>query len=77
MISAWISQGVIDLKSIFDLVIKFFSENTRYLFYLITAFLVFLLVKHVTKQLTFVVRMIINAIPSLHDIKLVPPGDKK
>lgn len=65
-------QGQIDVKAVFDLVVKFYSENTRYIFYSIFAVIGFLAMKKLLKQFSFIVQMIINAIPWLHDIKLVP-----
>lgn len=72
LIQTWITNGVIDLKAIFDLAIKFFTENTRYLIFLIIAFIGFLTVKKLIKQVSFIVNMVLNANPAYHDIRVVP-----
>lgn len=76
LIQSAYQQGQIDLKAVFDLVIKFYMENTRYIFYSIFAVIGFLALKKIFKQLSFIVQMIINAIPWLHDIKIVPDKEK-
>lgn len=70
------AQGQIDTKAVFDALINFFSQNTRYIAYSLIAFIGFLAMKKAFKQISFIVQMIINAVPWLHDIKIVS-GEKK
>lgn len=72
ILQGWLAQGQIDVKATSDLILKFFTENTRYFFYCVMGIILIILVKKIFKQITFLVQLIINANPRLHDIKIVP-----
>lgn len=64
-------NGYVDGKQVFDFVLKFITENTHYLFYLIGLIIVGLILRKLYKQITFFLQMWINADKSKHDIEIV------
>lgn len=77
-VQEWIEKGFIDGKELVNGIVSFISGNTKFIFILIGLIIAVIIVKKVFKQITFIVQMIINANPALHNVTVTPaPVEKK
>lgn len=66
-----ISQGYVTTQQIGETVINTIKDNQKYLFYMIIAIIVLIIVKKIFKQLSFNLAMLIKAIPFLNNVEII------
>jgi hypothetical protein len=67
-----VTDGVLDMKEIFNALLVLIRENASYLPYLVGFIVGIVALKKVFRQISFIVQMVINANPRWNNVNIVP-----